>query len=289
MEHNYLISGRHTSTIYKINGTSGKIIWRLGGKKSNFKLEKGVEFGLQHHARFMSRSKKGDIEIISLFDNSGAQTKDKAGDYESKSSGKILSLNTETWTASLIQKYPAPDSIFAASQGGIQVLPNGNALVNWGSGGAITEYLANGTVVFHAYLESEALWDNGDVQSYRGFKFNWTGIPHEDPAVVALAHGESTVVYVSWNGDTETDIWRFFAVDRRGKSHFLGETPKAGFETSFYVFSGLGWKEFFTVAYSGGKVLRKSKTVSSEPYIYRYQPGRDDILFGERQYPIQRL
>jgi hypothetical protein len=60
----YLISGRHTSTIYKINGTTGSIIWRLGGPLSNFTLQPGVEFGFQHHARFLSSDR--DTETISF-------------------------------------------------------------------------------------------------------------------------------------------------------------------------------------------------------------------------------
>ena len=55
------------------------------------------------------------------------------------------------------------------------------------------------------------------MQNYRGFKFNWTGMPSEEPAVVALEHAESTIVYVSWNGDTETRVWRFYGVDRKGR------------------------------------------------------------------------
>jgi len=276
-EHNYLISGRHTSTIYKINGTSGAIIWRLGGQFSNFTLFPGVAFGFQHHARFLSRV--GDTEIISLFDNSGAQLQGKRGEYENKSSGKIISLNTKTWTATLIKAFPAPDNIFAFSQGGTQVLPNGNAFVNWGSAGAITEFSPGGDVIFHAYLESGHLWRNGDVQNYRGFKFNWTGMPSEEPAVVALEHAESTIVYVSWNGDTETRVWRFYGVDRKGREVVLGEEERVGFETGFYVRSGGNWKGFLVEAVGGkGKVLRKSRVVGVDPYIYQYVPGRDDVL-----------
>jgi hypothetical protein len=279
---NYLISGRHTSTLYKINGTSGSIIWRLGGENSNFTLETGAEFGLQHDARTISRSEDGQTEIISLFDNSGSHIKGKRGEYINKSSGKLVSLNTKTWTATLIQEFLAPDGIFAFSQGNTQILPNGNALVNWGSGGAITEYSANGTIVFHAYLESGDLWENGDVQNYRGFRFNWTGIPHEEPAIVALAHGESTMVYVSWNGDTETDSWDFYGVDDKGRERSLGTESRNGFETSFYVSSDSSWRGFFAKALrEDAKVLRRSKTVRAETYIYPYQPGRDDLSFGE--------
>jgi hypothetical protein len=281
-DHNYLISGRHTSTIYKINGTSGDIIWRLGGKNSNFSLGSGVSFGLQHHARLISRSKSGEVEVISFFDNAGAQVQGDPGEYIKKSSGKLISLNTKDWTATLIQEFPAPNDIFAFSQGNTQILPNGNAFVNWGSGGSITEFSSNGTAIFHAYLESGDLWKNSDVQNYRGFKFNWTGIPNEEPAVVALAHGESIVVYASWNGDTETDFWRFYGVDGERREVAIGRSRRVGFETSFYVFSESGYEKFFAEAVGkDGKVLRRSRTVGVENYIYPYVPGRDDLFAGD--------
>ncbi|KAF2814562.1 uncharacterized protein BDZ99DRAFT_434264 [Mytilinidion resinicola] len=281
-DHNYLVSGRHTSTIYKINGTSGAIIWRLGGRHSNFTLAPGVAFSFQHHARFISHSKEGDIEIISLFDNSGPELNGKRGEYANESSGKLLSLNTTSWTAALIQDFPAPHGVFAVSQGNTQILPNGNAFVSWGSAGAITEYSPDGTVIFHAYLESGDLWANGNVQNYRGFRFNWTGVPHEDPAVVALRHGESTVVYVSWNGDTETDVWAFYGVDAKGREIIVGEKKREGFETSFYVWSGKKWSGFFAEAVGkDGKVKRRSTIVRPEKYIYKYVPGRDDLVYQQ--------
>lgn len=55
----YLLSARHASTIYKINGTGGTVIWRLGGKRSDFVLGPNVTFGFQHHARYM----KDDTEF----------------------------------------------------------------------------------------------------------------------------------------------------------------------------------------------------------------------------------
>jgi hypothetical protein len=276
-DHNYLISARHTSTIYKINGTTGSIIWRLGGPFSNFTLEPDVEFGLQHHARVLSHDV--EIEIISLFDNSGGPIKNKPGVYENKSSGKIISLSTKSWTASLVKIFPAPEDIFAATQGSTQILANGNAFVNWGSAGAITEFSPDGDVIFNAYLESGELWRNSDVENYRGFRFEWTGTPEEQIAVAALGHGESIMVYVSWNGDTETRFWRFFGVERDGKERLLGEEVKNGFETGFYVRSGGDWRGFWVEAVgSKGEVLRKSRVVGVKPYIYEYVPGRDDVL-----------
>ncbi len=94
------------------------------------------------------------------------------------------------------------------SQGSVQILPNGNALVNWGSAGQISEYSANGTLIFHAFLDSGTR--QLGTQNYRAFRGNWTGYSSETPAVVAEQDRDgSTNVWVSWNGDTRTAYWRF--------------------------------------------------------------------------------
>ena len=85
--------------------------------------------------------------------------------------------------------------------------------------GAVSEFSKNGTAISHAYLDSGKLWDNGDVQNYRAFRFNWTGFPNEEVVVVAMGHGESTTVYVSWNGETAIRVWKFGGLmAREGKS-----------------------------------------------------------------------
>jgi len=63
---NFLISARNTSAIYKIDRVTGKIIWRLGGKKSDFKLGAGVRFDWQHSARTQPDG------TIKIYDNSAA-------------------------------------------------------------------------------------------------------------------------------------------------------------------------------------------------------------------------
>ncbi|KAI6709498.1 hypothetical protein JHW43_007971 [Diplocarpon mali] len=277
----YLISGRRTSTIYKIDGTTGDIIWRLGGKYSNFTFGPGAEFGLQHDARFIPGSEDGHTETISLLDNNGRHIDSKAG-WENQSSGKILSLDTKNWTASLVQVFPAPHGIFAFEMGNTQVLANKNVLVNWGAAGAVTEFSPNGTVIFHAYLDSGELYRAGKPASYRGFKSSWKGTPREEPAVVALKHGESTTLYVSWNGDTETKIWRFYGVDDEGKEVLLGEEERTGFETSFHT-GELGTPKMFLAKAVGAenKVLRVSKAVKPKLYIKPHDLGKDDFAAEE--------
>jgi hypothetical protein len=41
--------------VHKINGTSGAVIWRLNGKRSDFAMGEGSEFCFQHHARWLEQ------------------------------------------------------------------------------------------------------------------------------------------------------------------------------------------------------------------------------------------
>ncbi|RMJ13570.1 hypothetical protein CDV36_006764 [Fusarium kuroshium] len=231
-EGNYLISARDACAIHKINGTDGSIIWRLHGKRSDFSVPDNAKFCFQHHARWLSQ--EGDVEVISLYDNSAHGTEHSGGSEvhtAPTSSGKILRLNTTSWTAELVTGYFPPDDLLSKSQGSTQVLPGGNVLVNWGSEGALTEFTADGTPIFHAYVDSGFL--GVGAENYRAFRYNWTGIPNETPSIVALRGKEGTKVYVSWNGDTETALWRFYAVtDEYGSREFLGEAKRTSFETS---------------------------------------------------------
>jgi hypothetical protein len=234
-EGNYLISGRHVSAIYKLDGETGEIIWQIGGKHSNFSFGDELEFAFQHDARFQGR--EGDIQYISLFDNGAGSNGHQGGDegkIRDYSTGKLLKLNTSDWTASIVKEVEQPDRVLAPSQGNTQILPNGNIFVNWGQAGTITEYRANDSVpIFNAYLDT--FTSGPGVQNYRGFRQEWTGRPTEPPALVALTTGDDSVeLYVSWNGDTETKVWRFF-VEQNGKKQWIGESVRTGFETKLQI------------------------------------------------------
>ncbi|KAK9775048.1 putative ASST-domain-containing protein [Seiridium cardinale] len=266
-EGNYLISARDACTIHKINGTNGSIIWKLDGKASSFKVPKDAKFCFQHHARWLEQY--DDIEIISLYDNSAHGSEHgEGGEVHTAptSSGKILRLNTTSWEAKLVQGFYPPDGLLSKSQGSTQVLPNGNVVVGWGSEGAVTEYLPNGTVIFHAYMDSGYL--GLGVQNYRAFRYNWTGIPNEEPAIVALQDSYSTAIYVSWNGDTETAAWRFYtAADKFGAKQFLGEVPRTSFETSLRVLSKIVRFASAEAVDKNGKSIRNTGETLVEPYI----------------------
>src|SRR5262249_23198750 len=61
-----LVSARNTWGVYEISRTTGKVVWRLGGKKPTFKMGAGTAFAFQHDAR-----EAGDGSIT-IFDDSAA-------------------------------------------------------------------------------------------------------------------------------------------------------------------------------------------------------------------------
>ncbi|KAI1087132.1 ASST-domain-containing protein [Rostrohypoxylon terebratum] len=281
---NYLISARDACSIHKINGTDGSIIWKLDGKDSSFKVPSEAKFCFQHHARFLSQ--EDGIEVISLYDNSAHGTEHGGGSEvhtAPTSSGKIIKVNTTSWEAELVQAFYPPDDLLSKSQGSTQILPNGNALVNWGSSGATTEYLPDGTPIFHAYMDSGYL--GLGVENYRAFRYNWTGLPNEEPAIVALRGEEGLTAYVSWNGDTETKTWRFYALtDGLGSKEFLGEAPKTSFETSLRI-QNLNIGAISAEAIDGnGKSLRSTEIALVEQEIKpKVNPSQSPTLGAPTQ------
>ncbi|KAL2815218.1 ASST-domain-containing protein [Aspergillus cavernicola] len=274
---NYLISARNYAAIFKINGTTGEVIWQLGGPQgSDFEIPPETEFAFQHDARIQYRSDddEGLIERISFFDN--ADHSQPGHSLDSISRARYIELNHTSKTARSIQTFSPPDPLIANSQGNTQFLPSGNVFVNWGQAGAITEFSEKGDVLFHAYLDS---YPNSHVQSYRGFRFPWTGYSGEEPAVVALGGLTGLVsIYVSWNGDTETASWEFYLVEggAGGGRRYLGTKPRTSFETSFHAHldsSAVGNRNQVFVAAeardANGRVLGRSRVASladREPY-----------------------
>ena len=202
---NFLVSARNTHALYEIDRKTGKVLWRLGGKKSDFELGKGTVFNWQHDAR---RLPNGDI---SVFDD-GAFPK-----VEDHSRALILHQDMARKKVTLVKAYVSPDKLLARHQGGMRVLPNGHVFVGWGSEPYFTEFADDGKVVFDAHFGK-------DMDSYRAYRCEWAGHPRDRPRLVLF--GDKA--YVSWNGATDVKKWRL--VDDSGKT--LAEADKHDFETA---------------------------------------------------------
>lgn len=257
-------------------------------------MTNGTKFCFQHHARWLSQ--EDGVEVISLYDNSAHGTEHNDGSEvhtAPTSSGKIFRLDTESWTAELVGGYFPPDDLLSKSQGSTQVLPGGNVLVNWGSEGALTEFQADGTPIFHAYVDSGYL-DLG-AENYRAFRYNWTGLPNEEPAIVALEGSEGTQIYVSWNGDTETVAWRFYAsTDKFGSRKFLGEVKRKSFETSLFVVDQKIESALAEALDAHGRVLVSTAGVRVEalvlpPSAAKEPPSKKEISGLRFQRPLIKI
>ena len=207
------ISARRTSALYKVSRQTGEIAWRLGGDKSDFAMGFGSRTDWQHDARHHPDG------IITIFDN-GAFEKDV------QSRAAVIEIDEDDMSATLVGEYTHPDKIFAATQGNVQMLSNGNVFVGWGSEPRFSEFGHDGKLLFDASFPS-------DVESYRAFRFPWKGQPQEAPSVVAESGLKDEVtLYVSWNGATEVDTWQVLAGPDPDELEPAGSAPRKGFETA---------------------------------------------------------
>lgn len=207
-----IVSARNTSAVYKVDRTTGKILWRLGGKKSDFALGPGVAFALQHDVRW-----RGD-GTVTIFDD---------GQAPAVSRGIVLAVDETAMTATLVREYRQPDGLFASSQGSMQILSNGNVFVGWGSVPRFSEFTHDGRLILDAQITA--------TMSYRDERFAWVGRPADPPAIAADAGSPHPVVFASWNGATEVASWDVMAGNGSGALRRVASSPRTGFETVIAV------------------------------------------------------
>jgi len=152
---NLLLSARHTSTIYKLDRHTGAVIWRLGGKKSDYRFGPGAAFSFQHDPVFAGPN------TLRIVDN-------EVNPKPVMPASRIiwLKLDPSAKTATLIRSLDHPDHLSVLSQGSAQPLDNGNTFVGWGEPGRFSEFDANGHLIFDATLPK-------GYDSYRAYRFRW--------------------------------------------------------------------------------------------------------------------
>jgi Arylsulfotransferase (ASST) len=216
---NFLVSARNTHTVYEIGRRTGQIIWRLGGKRSDFTLGPDARFAWQHDARRLANGN------LSLFDNSAGPQVRK------QSRGLILHLDLARRLATVVRNFVHRPPLVSVDQGNLQLLPNGDFLAGWGHQPRFTEFGPRGTILF------DGRFGRGRVDSYRAYRFRWVGRPRRPPDVAVAGK----TLYVSWNGATEVRKWRLLAgVDKKSLRPVL-TVPKNGFETAIPLRAGGNW------------------------------------------------
>jgi hypothetical protein len=222
---NLIISARHTFACYKLDRRTAEVVWRLNGTKSDFQMGEGTHFAWQHDARVHENGE------FTLFDNHEANQDLEATTW---SRGMVLDLDEEAMTATLLREYIHPTEILSTSQGNLQVLPNGNAFVGWGSAPVFSEFSHDGELIFNGRFPQGS-------QSYRAYRFPWVGRPEELPALAVRVVGSTAIVYASWNGATEVASWRVIAGPAPQRMEPVGEAERNGFETTIRVDTVADW------------------------------------------------
>lgn len=116
---NLLLSFRHLNSIYKIDRISGQVIWKLGGKSSDFTFSNDYGFSGQHDIRRLANGN------YSLFDNANMAS-------SNISRGVEYSLDTVNWTALKVDEFIHPDQFFARAMGSYQKLDNADRVLCYG-------------------------------------------------------------------------------------------------------------------------------------------------------------
>jgi hypothetical protein len=211
---NIIVSARHTWATYKINKKSGEVIWRIGGKKSDFTIEERAKFTWQHDFR---RRRDGSY---SVFDNGAGVTKE-----HEQSRGLVFKVDETAKTVSFVSEFLHPQKLSAPTQGSFRELADGGSFIGWGQLPYFTEYAPDGSVRLDGHLPL-------DNQSYRAYRAEWSGMPLDQPALGLHVDGANVVVSMSWNGTTKVAKWRARAGGQPGALTEAVEAERTGFETT---------------------------------------------------------
>ncbi|MDQ3442395.1 MAG: arylsulfotransferase family protein [Chloroflexota bacterium] len=141
----------------------------------------------------------------------------------------VLRLDEEGKTITLVREYIHPTGILSISQGNMQVLPNGNVFIGWGSAPVFSEIDAEGNLLFNGRFPQGA-------NSYRAYRFPWVGTPSAPPDTAAeLGLGDDLTVYASWNGATDVVQWEVLAGPDPEALEPVCSGARIGFEAAIEV------------------------------------------------------
>lgn len=239
-----LVCARNTWCVYKLDRHTGEVIWRLGGKRSDFTMEPHTQFAWAHDARLHPRGR------MTIFDD-GFDGRTKS---HSISRALILGVDERRRRVTLERAYTSPQRVLTSSMGNVQLLPDGHLFVGFGDAPYSTEFAPDGTVLANLEMPS-------GQHSYRSFRFDWDAVPAHAPAVaLGRRHGRTTL-FVSWNGATGVARWQVReAASTASGQRVVASAAATGFETSLPLGNGSGSVQAVALD-SAGRELGRSGVV----------------------------
>ncbi len=241
---NVIVSMRNTWAAYKINHSTGAVMWTLGGNRSSFMMGRGTRTAFQHDVVVQPDG------TLTLFDD-GAGPPRKEG----QSRAIRIALNIAKMTATLVGQYEHRPALSSNYEGSAQALAGGDMFVGWGQQPYFTEFNRKGQIDFDARFTSA-------TDSYRAYRLPWSSQPTTLPAIAVSrgAHGVTTA-YASWNGATNVSAFRVLGGSSPTRLRPLRIVRKRSFETALTVHSTA---RYFEVQALGTKahVLARSKAIT---------------------------
>jgi hypothetical protein len=151
-----ILSFRNLDEVTKISRKDGHIVWRFGGVNNEFKIiNDSLRFSYQHAVHHLPGGN------LIMFDNGTFHNTSQVF-----SRGVEYHLDEVNKTATKVWEYHHSPEVFGKQSGSVQLLPNGNRLICWGScdSATLTEVKPDGSVAL------EMRFDPG-VYSYRAYKY----------------------------------------------------------------------------------------------------------------------
>ena len=226
----WLVSMRNTWGLYKIDPTTGAILWTLGGKRSDFVVPDNVAFAFQHDARWRPNGRISifDNDCCSLIPQPSGPPKTGPPVHGSQSRGLMMKVDEAAKTVALVSERKLY-TLTSGTQGNMQLLSNRNTFMGWGQQPFFSEYSKTGALLLSVRFPDPD-------ESYRAYRYQWVGHPTGRPAAAARPSGSRTRVYASWNGATQVAAWRIWAGPSSHRLKVVAKrVPRFGFETAKLV------------------------------------------------------
>ncbi len=198
MNGNFIMGNRTNSEAIKINGKTGDIIWRLGGRDNQFTFigdndNNSPNYFSPHDIRMLPNGN------ITLFDNGNNHNPwfSRAVEYQIDTVNKIA---TQIW-----EYRHEPEDIANRNQGSVQRLANGNTLISWGgraqdsTSADITEVAPDGTMTFELTLPPNSA-------TYRALKYPWNINKPSASVVINNIVAGSNYNFINVNDTTGTSV-----------------------------------------------------------------------------------
>jgi len=240
---NLIISARNCWAFYKVDRHTGEVLWRCGGRDSDFRMEPGAAFRFQHHVVPHGHG------VFTVFDNEGGPPQ-----VQSQSRGLVLHLDQRRRRVRFLRALHHHPGVYSSSLGSVQKLEHGGIFMGWGVATWFTEYDRSGRVVLDARLEPVG------VNSYRAFQSRWRGRPYWRPRTKVERSGRQATVYVSWNGATVHRSWQVLGGEDRDHLRPIRTHDVTGFETAIALDDAPAWVAVRALD-ERGQVLSRSRPV----------------------------